>query len=189
MLMGKELERCRPDAPERHRSVFGTYRVGVALLTLTDYNRYVMSTPASDDTPWVLLEVIKRARRPVSDQFRNPADANAEEQALIGRQLRLLAASGIPPGSGKVSPILEPWFKWKDPDGNSWQVYVLKAKPSHWRLYCCVASVSRREIVFLHAVKKKENKRDGKDRQACERVLDGLHSGRYSAAALPIPGS
>ena len=187
--MRKELERCRPDLTERHRSISGASRVGLAPLTLNDYNRYVMSTPAPDDTPWVLFEVLKHARRPVSDQFRNPADANAEEQALIGRQLRLLAASGIPPGSGKISPLLEPWFKWKDPDGDSWQVYVLKAKPSHWRLYCCVSHVTRREIVFLHAVKKKENKRDRKDRQACKRVLDGLHSGRYGAASLPIPGS
>lgn len=148
-----------------------------------------MSVAASDYTPWILLEVIKRERRPVSDQFRNPADANAEEQALIVRQLQLLAAAGIPPRPGRVSPILEPWFKWTDVDGNRWPVYVLKAKPSHWRLYCCVASVSKRNIVFLHAVKKKENKRDQKDRKACERVLDGLHSGRYTAAALAIPGA
>ena len=177
-------DRCRCGIVSRVRR-----NPGLVWVPLIRYNGYVMSAIGSDDTPWELLEVIKRERRPVSDQFRNSADANAGEQALIGRQLRLLIVAGIPPDRSKGAPLLDAWFKWKDPDGHSWKVYVLKAKPSPWRFYCCVASASKRQIVFIHAVKKKETKRDPKDRKACEAVLHGLHSGKFGAAPLPVPGS
>jgi hypothetical protein len=141
------------------------------------------------DGRWQLLEVIKGFRRPVSDQFRDPRHANAHEQACIGRQLRLLEAAGIPPDRSLGAPILEPWFKWQAPDGHRHSVYVLKARPSHWRLYCVIGSQLARQIVFILAVKKKEQSRDPADKAKCEQILEGLHSGRFEAAPLPVPGS
>lgn len=141
-----------------------------------------------ENTGWSLFEIVKGTRRPVSDQFSDPKDANADERANIARELQLLRRSGIPPDLQRGNPDLQRVFKWQVQGNPAIWVYVLKAKPSHWRLYCYVAESRRRIIEFIHAVKKKGTKRDPADQEACKRVLSGRFSGRIASAPFPLPG-
>lgn len=153
-------------------------------LSETYYILYVMNRAPPADTPWRLLEVVKRNRRPVSEAFQ---DANSVEQAILARELRLLLLAGMPPDPERVRPDIQKCFKWKSPRRQQAVVYVLKAKPSPWRLYFYVNYTSR-TIEFIYAVAKKENRRDPKDEAACERVLAGRADGSYGSAAFDIPG-
>ena len=136
------------------------------------------------DTPWRLYEVVKRDRRPVSEAFQ---DANREEKANIARELRLLRLAGMPPDRERGIPDIQKCFKWKSPRREEALVHVLKAKPSHWRLYFYVHRQSR-IIEFIYAVAKKENRRDPQDEAACKRVLAGRFDGSYGSAPFDLPG-
>lgn len=136
------------------------------------------------DTPWRLYEVVKRDRRPVSEAFQ---DANSTEQAIIARELQLLRLAGMPPDPERVRPDIQKCFKWKSPSGQQAVVYVLKAKPSPWRLYFYVQH-ELRIIEFIYAVAKKENRRDPKDEAACKRILAGRSDGSFGSAPFDLPG-
>jgi hypothetical protein len=153
-------------------------------LSESRYILYVMNRAPPADPPWRLYEVVKRDRRPVSEAFRN---ANSAELAHIARELRLLRVAGMPPDRERGNPDIQQCFKWKSPRRDQALVYVLKAKPSQWRLYFYVIRQSR-IIEFIYAVAKKENRRDPQDEAACKRVLAGRFDGSYGSAPFDVPG-
>jgi hypothetical protein len=137
---------------------------------------------ATDD--WSLLEVVDRGRCLCSDEF---LEANDEELARVFGELRLLRAAGCPPDETKGSPeIGKVTGKCKGEHAKS-TFYVLKAKPTGWRLYFMIQSREQREVVFLYAVCKKEDRRDPEDFHRCCRIFKKLESGRCRLAALELP--
>lgn len=142
------------------------------------YNR-----PAATDD-WILLEAVRGERCLVSDVY---ADANDEELGDVFTALRLLRAAGCPPDKTKGNPEIEP-VKHKCPGCHKKSLfYVLKAKPSGWRLYFRVKDEARRECEFLYAVHKKKRPRRDEDFNCCCRVADKLDSGKLSRAKLQLP--
>jgi hypothetical protein len=140
------------------------------------------ATPDADGD-WELLELARRDRRPCSDAY---CDANHRELANVLRQLSLLRAAGCPPEDGRGHPNYEKIGKCPF-EGRAVSVYVLKAKPSSWRLYFFVADRQGRRIVFLHSVSKKRDKRDPQDLVRCETLLRDLERGAYTLEAVEIP--
>lgn len=139
-------------------------------------------TEATDD--WSLLEVVDRGRCPCSDSFLN---ANDEELTRVFGELRLLRAAGCPPDETKGSPeIGKVTGKCKGAHSKT-TFFVLKAKPTGWRLYFMIPCRERREAVFLYAVCKKEDRRDPEDFNRCCRIAEKLATGRFKLAALELP--
>lgn len=144
--------------------------------------RYIPPNPADD---WELFELVRRGRRPCSDAYAD--DANNEELHNVLSQLQLLRAAGCPADREKGQPNYQFVGKHSLESGRTVAVYVLKAKPSRWRLYYFVDDLERKRIVFLHAVSKKTDKRDPEDLKRCKRLLDKLDSGQYELVALDVP--
>ncbi|HET7584825.1 MAG TPA: hypothetical protein VFK13_07960 [Gemmatimonadaceae bacterium] len=140
-------------------------------------------TPPDRAGGWQLLEVVRGTRRPSSDAY---CDANDRELATILRQLRLLRLAGCPPERGKGRPRYEKLGQCTF-EGRSVGVYVLKAKPSPWRLYFFVPDREHRRIVFLHSVSKKRDKRDAQDLVRCSTLIGALERGAYSLQEVEIP--
>jgi hypothetical protein len=140
--------------------------------------------PLAAKTDWELLEVVRRGRRPCSDAY--VEEANAKELANIFSELRLLQAAGCPPDRLRGAPEVEIVDRYVNGTLRI-PVWVLKAKPSGWRLYFYVRDREQRIIEFLHAVRKKRWKRDPADFERCARILDGVVAGDTESDTLEIP--
>lgn len=137
-------------------------------------------------TDWHLLEVVRKKRRPCSDAYSD--SANEQELADIFHELRLLCAAGQPPDTDLGLPKVQKVGKCEFSQiRRKVDVYVLKAKPSGWRLYFYVRNREQREIEFLYAVHKKNDKRDPADLAHCETILIDVLGGRTSCEPLFIP--
>ena len=144
--------------------------------------RYV-SPNAVDD--WLLLETVHRGKNLCSDRY---ASANNEDLIHVFSALRLLMAAGCPPDECRGRPKTEHVGKYT-PAGAEVRVavFVLKAKPSGWRLYFYVLDRDKRQVEFIHSVQKKTNARDPKDFERCCRVLDKIWAGKTTKETLFIP--
>lgn len=145
--------------------------------------RYIAPAPDSD---WELFELERREKRPCSDAYAD--DANDTELSHVLSQLRLLRAAGCPPDEERGRPNVQKVGK-HTPRGSDHQVtvYVLKAKPSRWRLYFFVDDPQRRVIIFLYAVSKKTNARDPNDFKRCCTILDAYTAGEYALVEIEVP--
>ena len=65
-------------------------------------------------------------------------------------------------------------------------LWLLKCKPSCWRLYFYVDEVQG-QIVYLRAVCKKKDKEDEQDIIKAEYVVNAITKGDYSISAFPFP--
>jgi hypothetical protein len=65
--------------------------------------------------------------------------------------------------------------------------FVLKAKPSGWRLYFTVPDLQHRRLVFLFSTQKKRNARNPEDFQKLCRLRGKLLDGIVSTEPLYIP--
>ncbi|MGH7621120.1 MAG: hypothetical protein ACREMU_02160, partial [Gemmatimonadaceae bacterium] len=81
---------------------------------------------------------------------------------------------------------VQPWSGRCKGDRAKTTFYVLKAKPTGWRLYFTASDPARREIVFLYAVNKKRNARDQKDFKKLCRHGDRLVSGDAEVFVVDI---
>lgn len=137
---------------------------------------------AADD--WEMDEIVVRdGKRPCSDAY---AAATDEELVQIFRELRLLRAAGVPPDRHRGNPIVQSWKgKCKGEHSRS-EFFVLKAKPSGWRLYFFVPDRKQRRIVFLYSVNKKKNEHDQEDFQRLCNHRNKLFSGDSGVRTEPI---
>lgn len=134
---------------------------------------------------WTISEIVdRRGNRPCSDAF---SDANDTELADVYEALRLLRAAGVPPDKSRGNPEVES-IKHKCPnDHTKTPFFVLKAKPSGWRLYFRIADRETKQIEFLFATNKKKNARDPENLNRCCTILRAIQSGSCSRAELTIP--
>jgi hypothetical protein len=141
--------------------------------------------PAQAAGDWKLLEVVRNGRHPLSEAY---SEANDADLMDIFQALRLLRAAGQPPDLELGNPDLQKAGSCKLPElRRSVDVYVLKAKPSGWRLYFHVKNRENREIEFLHAVHKKRWRRDPRDFHRCENILADVFAGRTTSEQIYIP--
>lgn len=143
------------------------------------------------DDDWELLELVDReGRRPCSGAYEGRGAANTQELKKIYTQIRLLRAAGCPPEDGKRRPTIEKVldYEFEAAGGqHSVPVFVLKCKPSHWRLYFYKPSPNARCVVFLFAVKKKTDKRDPADEDRAGRLLGRVLANSIDVGHLPVP--
>lgn len=136
-----------------------------------------------DRGDWEIVEAYSGDKALISSALEEEAPSDL---VRVFSQLRILL-TGIPPDPEKG--VLHYQVVGKV-DASGWPsampVYVLKTTPAHWRIYF-VALQSRRQIILLHAVKKKRNDRDPKDLDRCITVLERLAAGRAQVDAIPIP--
>lgn len=137
---------------------------------------------ASND--WRLTEITKGEWRPFSDAF---ANANLKDLVAIAHELVLLRAAGVPPDKCKGNPEIQAWTGKCRSAHHKTTFYVLKAKPSGWRLYCCIPDPVSREILFLYAVNKKRQDRNPEDFEHLCRLREKLDAGVLGVADLYIP--
>ena len=136
-------------------------------------------------TDWTIYEFIdRRGNTPCSDEFSN---ANDTELADVYESLRLLRAAGVPPDRTRGNPEVEAINHKCPHDHNKTAFFVLKAKPSGWRLYFRIADRETKQIEFLFATNKKKNARDPEDLDRCCTILRAIQSGNCSRAELAIP--
>lgn len=140
---------------------------------------------------WQLLEVVKNGKRPCSDAYLKKGRANDTELIAIFRELRMLRASGQPPDRTKGNPEIEQIGKFEFRDEKKKlvriPVFVLKAKPSSWRLYFYVRNRESKEIEFIYAVSKKTNARNPQDFETCRGILANIFSGATEVCILEFP--
>jgi hypothetical protein len=106
-------------------------------------------------------------------------DVPRMELDCVRSELRTLQAAGIPPDENLGRPKVEK-IREKCPKSQSTNdFYVLKCKPSGWRLYFIVDH-DRKRFIFLYAVHKKQNGRDPADVHVCCNRLAKLE--RFVAA-------
>lgn len=137
------------------------------------------------DDDWKLFEVVRREKRPCSDQYAK--NANDTELQHILSQIALVRVAGCPAPPDKIPANTERVGKYAVLGEPEFAIYVLKAKPSRWRLYFIVANAAQKQIVFLHAVSKKRDRRDPKDVDRSKRIIRDLLRGDYSAKPLEVP--
>lgn len=141
-----------------------------------------------DSSDWALLEVIdQEERRPCSDEYAE--GASKHELKVIFKELRLLLAAGCPPDKTLGNPEIEPALDCLDVGASDPKIWVLKAKPSLWRLYFCVLDRRKRRLLFLFSStrKVKGNKRDPRDPKRACTILGQFHTGVYKAIELEVP--
>lgn len=134
-------------------------------------------------------EVVELLLRPDSEPQRDYVvsdfleEANSKELIQIKKQLRLLAAAGIPPDQELTKPDIEPWIrrcKWATKDSEIW---VLKCKPSRWRIYFLADPASKRAVALL-TVSKKRDDRNTEDFEVCCKRIDRLAAGSARRIAI-----
>lgn len=149
-------------------------------------NVYVI--PATKPQPlWTLTEVAVGDRTSISETFADPKVPD-EAFAQVWRDLSLLRVSGCPPDRSRSTLIIEHLGKHRmerlDRDVHYW---VLKCKPTTWRLYFYVVDRDARHIEFLFAVDKRTQKRDPEDAKRCIRILKKVDSGATQSKVIDIP--
>lgn len=140
--------------------------------------------PAKATEDWQLLEAVKNGRYLCSDEY---SDANEKELADIFAALRMLQAAGCPPDKTLGNPEIEAVKVKCRGSHKKTQFYVLKAKPSGWRLYFRVRDRAQKQLEFLTAVHKKKNARNNEDFDRCCSVADELDAGRAASETLFVP--
>lgn len=146
---------------------------------------------ATDD--WTLFEIERTGgsgRRPCSGAYladTPPAGAHAREVLLVFAELRKLLAAGVPPDRTRGNPDVQPWAGKCSGAHQKTTFYVLKAKPGGWRLYFHVRSATHRQLEFLLAVHKKQDRRDPADFEQCCRLLAARERGDYVPVPLELP--
>jgi hypothetical protein len=136
---------------------------------------------AADD--WEMLEIVVRGRRPCSDEY---AEAKDDDLVKIFRELRLVRATGMPPDRHRGNPDVQKWSGRCRGSHKQVVFYVLKAKPSGWRLYFFVPEAPRRRMIFLYAVNKKRDERNQEDFQRLCRYRSDVESRRDDISLEPI---
>jgi hypothetical protein len=67
-------------------------------------------------------------------------------------------------------------------------VWLVKCKPSCWRLYCYVYEKRQtRQIIYVHAVCKKQDAEDPSDLKTARRIADEIGSGARGIASFQFP--
>lgn len=118
---------------------------------------YILNQGGGD---WTLLEIVRQTgRKPFSAAWEG---ADVKDRVMIYRESRLLAGAGVPAAEGRVRPNYDRWSLNCPGDSKKSTFYVLKARPSGWRLYFAADEKSR-TILFLWAVNKKCDPRDRSD--------------------------
>jgi hypothetical protein len=130
---------------------------------------------------WQLLE-LTWGDAAASDSF--AAQANSKELKQIFRELRLFQAAGCPPDRTRGNPDLQLWNGGCPGEHTDTRFWVLKAKPSGWRLYF-LAEEPR--LILLYAVHKKTDERDPKDFRKCCRARDEYKRGTAIPEVLYVP--
>ena len=65
-------------------------------------------------------------------------------------------------------------------------IWLLKCKPSCWRLYFYVNQKGK-QIIYVHAVCKKQDKEDEADAREARRVADGIRPGGSAITPFEFP--
>lgn len=133
---------------------------------------------------WNIIETEHGGDRPSQTYLK---EANKAELVAILGALKMLAAAGIPPDREHGTPNLQRWKKYK-PKGRKtkYQIYVLKTTPHRWRLYVYVPNRANKQIEVLHAVSKKEDKRDPADLKRCKYLLDRIAEDTATCRAVDL---
>jgi hypothetical protein len=140
--------------------------------------------PSEATEDWKLLEVVQNEEHLCSDEY---ADANNKDLGNIFSELRLLRAAGCPPNRLRGNPEVDP-IKWKCTGSHKkTPFFVLKAKPSGWRLYFRILNREKKQLEFLYAVNKKKNERNDKDLEHCCKILEHIAAGETRNERLYIP--
>jgi hypothetical protein len=67
-------------------------------------------------------------------------------------------------------------------------VWLVKCKPSCWRLYCYAYEKQQtRQIIYLHAICKKQDGEDPNDLKTARRTADEIRSGTRGIASFRFP--
>src|SRR5262245_49599538 len=105
---------------------------------------------------WSWAEVKHDGYRPSEIYLRQADD---DDLRAILAAMQLLQAAGVPPDLTRGNPELQRVGKHKPKKAKrKYPIYVLKVKPSPWRLYFWVPH--RGLIELLYVVAKKQDKRD-----------------------------
>lgn len=140
---------------------------------------------------WTLWQLVARPRSQppcglvVDDEI---AKASGEDLRDIRSELRALSAAGIPPDTDLGRPNFDR-IPYKCSGSHSKSTfYVLKAKPSGWRLYF-VADAVHNQIIFLYVVNKKRTPRNTEDYDVCCNRLEKLNTliAESTACVAPLP--
>lgn len=125
---------------------------------------------------WNLRQLVMR---PTSDPPRGLVVDDELEKASkddlrdIRSELRALQAAGVPPDENLGRPNFDRIAHKCSGSHSKSTFYVLKPKPSGWRLYF-VVDVPHTQFIFLYAVNKKRTERDTADYDVCCTRLEKL---------------
>jgi hypothetical protein len=102
-----------------------------------------------------------------------------DRPGIMLRKMRLLEAGGFPSRTAALDYE-------KVADVGEDVVYILKAKPSCWRVYFVAEPASKR-LIFLHAHCKLRQRRDPDDPQKAIERLERIRAARAQLQRLAIP--
>jgi hypothetical protein len=141
--------------------------------------------------PWESFEVVLRGvdrrsdreqQTPFSDELFS-GDGDPIQTAL--QKMWLVQSHGWPEAirqlrDGRGKPLID---RADDADPAIW---ILKCKPSCWRLYFHVY-IAQSRIAYLYAKCKKRTRREAADSVRARRLFDGLRPGGSALAPFPFP--
>lgn len=143
----------------------------------------IAAGPASDWTSWELRTKQPEGesgadwapRWPVQKEL---AKATGQDMATIFARMRVLEAHKFPPDL--------PYVEYEPCDKKKPLVYVLKCKPTCWRLYFS-ADRQREEFLYLLAVCKKQWPRDSDDCRVARKRLLRYEKGEFDRERIELP--
>lgn len=131
---------------------------------------------------WTSWEVVspdgegQLTKRPVSSEM----DRCGDQLETPINKMRLFEHHGWPDARSKG--VLE----ISRSDTTAPKLWILKCKPSCWRLYLYVDPPQKR-LVYLYAKCKKKWKQDAEDSRKARRVFQSVQAGRFGIIAFQFP--
>lgn len=143
-----------------------------------------MANKQGASSGWATYEIIHRddagafSQMPFTEEL--TASGKAPVQAI--QKMRMLQELGLKEAQAALKDKNGKKLVVKK-DGRIW---LLKCKPSCWRLYF-YADENVKQIVYVYAVCKKQNKEDPADEKKAQRVADRIRPGGSGITAFQFP--
>jgi len=134
---------------------------------------------------WATYEI---AWRDANDETVTPFSDTLGRSGAMARQavtkMRIVQDTGWPQALHQLKDQYgKPWIVRKDD-----VIWLLKCKPSCWRLYFYVNKTSKeKRLIYVHAVCKKKDRENPSDASAARRLADQIRSGASAITPFEFP--
>lgn len=166
-MQGNSLQRTVPLTPERIGASEGGLAGRAAASEWSSWEIATKRPPDERGVDWKPRLLLNKDLDGITEKH----------LAKVATKMRLLERHGHPEAS--------PFVDYEQCSKSQKRIWVLKAKPTIWRLYLAIFP-ERRQLIYLHAVAKKQWPRDMADCKTAMRRLEQFEEGGYTLERIEL---